>query len=212
MEKSVFQTLSEIDISSKVKTKNGSKYLPWSDAWGYVKNHYPAATYEVLTDDRTGNNYFTDDRTCWVETRVTIGDEVQTESLPVMDNRNKAILLADVDSCAVNKAQKRCLVKNLALFGLGLSLWTGEELSDAAKQVKKKKETDDKKASAELKKIQDELLELMKAKAAGDEATKEKVFLTVEAICGTRKPAEIDSVELCNAAMEAVKKLEVKKK
>lgn len=211
MEKSVFQTLNEIDISDKVKTKNGSKYLPWSDAWAFVKSNYPSATYEVLVDNRTGNNYFTDDRTCWVETRVVIGDEIQTETLPVMNNRNQAIPLSDVDSCAVNKAQKRCLVKNLALFGLGLSLWTGEELSDAAKQVKKTKEVENKKSIAELKKAQDELLDAMKA-AASDESTKEKVFLTVEAICGTRKPVEIESVELCAAAMEAVKKLEVKKK
>lgn len=210
MEKSIFQTLSEIDISSKVKSKNGSKYLPWSDAWAYVKSIYPKATYEVLTDDRTGNNYFTDDRTCWVETKVTIEDEVQVESLPVMNHKNQAIALDDVDSCAVNKAQKRCLVKCLALFGLGLSLWTGEELSDAAKATKKEKDKESKKTAALLKKAQDDLLAVMKEKAGKSDKTKEAVFTTVEAICGTRQPAEIDTVEMCNAAIEAVKKMGVK--
>ena len=213
MEKSIFQTLNEIDISSRVRTKNNAKYLPWSDAWGFVKTLYPQATYQVLTDDRTGNNYFTDEKTCWVETSVTINGETQTETLPVMNHKNQAILLADIDSCAVNKAQKRCLVKNLALFGLGLSLWTGEELSDAAKTAKTQKAKEDKKIAAELKKAQDELLEVMKTKAAaGTDKDKENVFLTVEAICGTRKPAEIETVEMCAAAMEAVKKMEVKKK
>lgn len=212
MEKSVFQTLNEIDISSKVKTKNNNKYLPWSDAWAFVKSIYPKATYEVLTDDRTGNNYFTDDRTCWVETKVVIEDEVQVESLPVMNHKNQAILLSEVDACAVNKAQKRCLVKCLALFGLGLSLWTGEELSDAAKETKKKKTAEDKKAAAVLKKAQDDLLAAMKTAAASSEKAKESVFLTVEAICGTRRPEEIETLELCEAAMEAIKKMKEEKK
>lgn len=211
MEKSIFQTLNEIDISSKVKTKNNNKYLPWSDAWAFVKSIYPKATYEVLTDDRTGNNYFTDERTCWVETKVTIEDEVQIEALPVMNHKNQAIPLLDVDACAVNKAQKRCLVKCLALFGLGLSLWTGEELSDAAKATKKEKDMETKKNAAVLKKAQSELLAVMKEKAGNSDKVKETVFTTVEAICGTRQPGEIDTLEMCNAAIEAVKKMEVKK-
>jgi hypothetical protein len=211
LEKSIFQTLYEIDISEKVKQKNGNKYLPWSDAWAFVKQHYPKATYEIINDDRTGNNYFTDDHTCWVETRVTIEDEIQIESLPVMNHKNQAIPATDVDACAVNKAQKRCLVKCLALFGLGLSLWTGEELSDAAKATKKEKAKEDKKAAALLKQAQDELLAVMKEKAGKSDKAKEAVFTTVEAICGTRQPAEIETVEMCNAAIEAVKKMEVKK-
>src|SRR5574344_2080013 len=90
MEKTIFQTLSEIDITSKIKQKNKMDYLPWSSAWDFVKNKIPNATYRIIkTED--GCIYHNDGRTCWVETEMTINGDVQTEILPVLDFRNQSI-------------------------------------------------------------------------------------------------------------------------
>ena len=61
-EKSVFQTLNEIDVSPFLKEKNGMKYLPWSSAWTEVKKKYAQATYKVHKTSE-GTNYFTDGKT-----------------------------------------------------------------------------------------------------------------------------------------------------
>lgn len=132
---SVFRTLNAIDISPKLKKKNNLSYLPWSTAWEIVKLHYPDSTYRPIKADN-GCNYHTDGRTCWVEVEVTINGETQTESLAVMDHRNRAIPYEEVTSVDVNKSTKRALTKCCSLFGLGLSLWSGEELSDTAKAAK----------------------------------------------------------------------------
>lgn len=131
----IYQTLSAIDVSDKIKTKNNMKYLPWSTAWEYMKSADPEATYKIVKDEN-GIIYHTDGRTCWVETCITAGGMTQGETLAIMDNRNQSIPLDNVSSTNVNKSLKRCLVKNCALFGLGLNLWYGEELSDNARKDK----------------------------------------------------------------------------
>ena len=208
--KSIFQTLNAIDVSSKLKQKNKMNYLPWSSAWEFIKTAYPKATYKVLKDERTGNNYFTDNHTCWVEVEITIEDETQTESLAVMDFKNAAISAENVTSTEVNKAQKRCLVKCAALFGLGLNLWYGEELSDEAKAAKKSAETASKKAAATLKiKIDAIIAECGAVIKAG--ADKEEVYNVIEAVSGNKNPKSIEDEEVADAVLEAVKKMGVKK-
>ena len=103
--------LNSVDITDKVKKKNGMNYLPWSSAWEFVKTRFPDAWYEVSTSDIASAdgmlhkcNYFTDGKTCWVETTVHIGTETQSEQLPVLDFKNKAVSFETVDSAAVNKA------------------------------------------------------------------------------------------------------------
>lgn len=210
LEKSIFQTLSEVDITSKIKEKNGTKYLPWSSAWNFIKEKFPKATYEILKDERTGNNYFSDGRSCWVEVAITIGEETQHETLAVMNNRNQAIKLEEIDSVAVNKSQKRCLVKCAALFGLGLNLWYGEELSDAARRSTKEKETETRKTKAALKVVQEKVLTACK-NAISRGVDKESVYNTIEAISGHKNPNSIEEIELCEAVLEAVKKMEGEK-
>jgi hypothetical protein len=49
-----------------------------------------------------------------------------TAQLPVMDYRNKAI--PNPDAFAVNTAMQRCLAKAIALHGIGLYIYAGEDL------------------------------------------------------------------------------------
>ena len=139
-EKSVFQTLNEYDISEHIKKKDKIIYLPWSKAWMILKTLYPDSKVEVIEnagfDSDDVVRYFTDGKTAWVKVAITIKGHTETESLAIMDFRNKSIPVANITSADVEKSIKRCMVKCAALHGLGLSLWTGEELSSAAREKK----------------------------------------------------------------------------
>lgn len=129
MEKSIFETLFEINVNDHVEKKNGLSYLSWPYAWAEAKKRFPNATYKVY-ETENGCIYFTDGRTCWVKTGVTIEGLEHIEYLPIMDYKNKAISLEDVTSFDVNKSIQRSLTKALARHGLGLYLYSGEDLPE----------------------------------------------------------------------------------
>lgn len=152
--KSVFETLNAINVNEHVEKKKTNEknpdgtdkylsYLSWVWAWGQVKQHFPDASYEVrhwgdkpyLNDDQLG---------IMVETSVTINGETISMWLPVMNGNNKAMKAVPytyktkygdktVDAATmfdVNKAIMRCLAKNIAMFGLGLYIYAGEDLPE----------------------------------------------------------------------------------
>ena len=90
MEKSVFQILNEYDITEHLKKKDKIVYLPWSKAWMIVKSLFPSAKF-TINKAADGCIYHTDGKTAWVEVSITINDQTETESLAVMDFRNKSI-------------------------------------------------------------------------------------------------------------------------
>ncbi len=144
--KSVFETLFEINVNDHIEKKKDLTYLSWPYAWAEVKKKYPSATYKIhlfgekqlpyVFDENVGYMVFTD---------VTINDLTHTMWLPVMDSANKTMksisytystkFKKDIPVEAatmfdVNKAIMRCLVKNLAMFGLGLYIYSGEDLPE----------------------------------------------------------------------------------
>ena len=127
---SVFETLNAINVNDKTEKKNGLTYLSWAWAWGETKKNYPEASYTIY-ENNAGWNYFTDGKTCWVKTGVTIEGLEHIEYLPVMDYRNKSITVDNVTSFDVNKTIQRSLTKALARHGLGLYIYAGEDLPDA---------------------------------------------------------------------------------
>ena len=194
---SVFATLSAIDITDKLKKKQNLSYLPWSSAWAIIKSHYPDATYRPVPD-ANGCLYHTDGKTCWVETSLTIAGETQNEQLAVMDHRNASIPADTVQSTNYMKSIKRCLVKNAALFGLGLSLWNGEELSDEAKATRKRKQQEDaeaeKKEKAALSAENAKIIELAKQKIDAG-VDKDTVYAIVQQYSnGKKNPNAIQSL------------------
>lgn len=142
--KNVFETLNSVDVEKKLKVKNNLTYLPWSSAWAAVKKLYPLASFEVKPQiDENGNTrpWHDDGKTGWVEVSVTIEDQTITETLAIMDFKNKAIPADQITSTDANKSYKRCLVKCLALFGLGLYVYEGEDVpEETAKLVELKNE------------------------------------------------------------------------
>lgn len=136
---SVFNTLNEINVGNKTKEKNNLTYLPWAAAWEAVKREYPDATFEISeqTIDELGNKryWFTDGKSGWVKVSVTIEGQTMTEVLPIMDHRNQPILAENITSTQANKAFKRCLVKCLALHGLGTYVYLGEDLPEGESRI-----------------------------------------------------------------------------
>lgn len=155
----VFETLNQIDVSKYIEKKNGLNYLSWSHAWQEAKKIYPNINYKIY-ESETGCIYWTDNKTCWVKTGVTINDLEYIEYLPIMDYRNKSIKADLVTSIDVNKAIQRSLTKCIARHGLGLYLYNGEDIpeegiqskyqcADCAKAFKAYKDSNNKVWSAE---------------------------------------------------------------
>lgn len=131
-----FQILNEINVNEKAEKKNGLTYLSWAFAWGEVKKFFPDANFKVY-EREDGCIYWTDGKTCWVKTGVTINGIEHIEYLPVMDFRNKSIPVEAVTSIDVNKAIQRSLTKAVARHGLGLYIYAGEDLPENQKVMKK---------------------------------------------------------------------------
>lgn len=147
------------------------KYVSWSWAWNYIKAKYPdtptpkfetfpemvlkthkqsfktkyGTMYKKIVDDWEITARYVPYLTTTTGTMVTCTVEIDgqkyTESLYVMDNKNKAVI--DPDQAQINKTQKRCLVKTLAMAGLALNLYAGEDLpmGDISEKDEKQAET-----------------------------------------------------------------------
>jgi len=114
-----FNELRKINVTEKVEKKNGLSYLSWAWAVDTLLQHDPMATWEYKPHQMWGD-------TVMVFCEVKAFGVSRTAQLPVMDHRNKAI--SDPDSFQVNTAMQRCLAKAIALHGLGLYIYAGEDL------------------------------------------------------------------------------------
>lgn len=151
--KSVFEVLSSINVNDRVEKKKDLSYLSWAWAWSEVKTRFPSATYmikETEFDEALGFMCHTD---------VTIEGETLSMWLPVMDSSNRAMKKVaysystkygdkSVDSATmfdINKTIMRCLVKNLAMFGMGIYIYAGEDLPQSeVEEIERKKVEDSK--------------------------------------------------------------------
>lgn len=151
MEKtSSFAVLNKINCNEHTEKKNGLTYLSWAWAWQIVKGNFPDAYYTIY-EDKEGIPYFTDGKTCWVKTGVTIQGLEHIEYLPIMDFRNQAIPLERVTSTDMNKAIQRSLTKACARHGLGLYIYAGEDLPEGEEkpvQSQPSQEVQNRRASA----------------------------------------------------------------
>jgi hypothetical protein len=141
----VWRTLSAIDVSEHVEKKNGLSYLSWAWAWGVLKQNYPQAEFEfrewpVETEpiDKVGPTIdcmMYSDGTASVHCSVSIDDVGVSMWLPVMDYRNKAI--PNPDARSISDSKMRCLVKCIAMLGLGHYIYAGEDLPGSADEAEK---------------------------------------------------------------------------
>ncbi len=123
-----FNNLVAIPIDGRIEKKGNVKYLSWATAWSLLKANYPDAQRIVYDDPATGWNYFTDGRGAWVKVGVVVGGVEHIDYLPVMDYRNNTIPVEKVTTFDVYKTIQRSTAKAIAMHGLGIQLWVGEEL------------------------------------------------------------------------------------
>lgn len=157
--KTIFETLSAINVNDKTEKKEGLTYLSWAWAWAEFQKVCPEATYHILKNTE-GLPYFADESGAIVYTRVTVGNITHEMWLPVMDGANRAmkstpytytikeykwdatqrkkmptgnLIDKEVEAYTmfdINKTIMRCLTKNLAMFGLGIYIYAGEDLPE----------------------------------------------------------------------------------
>ena len=147
---SMFKTLAAINVKDRLEKKGRFDYLSWAYAWAMVKDQYPDANRKVYESEATELNYFTDGKTGYVKVGVTINDIEHIDYLPIMGHNNQSLSVDKITSFAVNKTIQRSTVKAIAMHGLGLSLWAGEDLvdiSESAPAVKAKERPTLKKTS-----------------------------------------------------------------
>lgn len=154
-----FNKLFAINCNDKTEKKNNGSteltYLSWCYAWSEVKKLYPNARYDILKFGENKLPYVFDEKTGYmVFTRVEIEDIEHEMWLPVMDSANKAMkdkpyayrvkeykfgkftgnyidkFVEPATMFDINKTIMRCLTKNLAMFGLGLYIYAGEDLPE----------------------------------------------------------------------------------
>jgi hypothetical protein len=129
-----YKELRQIDVSKYTEKKNGLTYLSWAWAVDQLLLADPKAHWFYPEYQRWGNG------SVMVFCTVVANDISRTAQLPVMDYRNKPI--SEPDSFAVNTAMQRCLAKAIALHGIGLYIYNGEDLppNTIEEPVEQKKE------------------------------------------------------------------------
>ena len=149
--KDIWETLSQVDVSKHTETKGEGNfkltYLSWAWAWGVLMEHYPESQYSFEEYEVNGIKLpycpFPDG-SGEVVCKVYIGGVARKMWLPVMDYKNAAI--KNPNARAISDAKMRCLVKCMALFGLGHYIYAGEDLpstpskDDTEKKSEKKVE------------------------------------------------------------------------
>lgn len=144
-----FKVLNNINVSEKIEKKQNLSYLSWTWAWQETKKHYPNAKYGIIKNEK-GLPYFYDENTGYmVFTWVEIEGVRHDMWLPVLSNNsnkamknepytydtkyNKGLQVESATMFDINKSLMRCLTKNLAMFGLGLYVFSGEDMPEEEK-------------------------------------------------------------------------------
>jgi len=122
--KELIEKLLKTNVNEHTEKKNGLTYLSWAWAWAEALKADSSAWYKI---EMFGDKCYMDiNGTAMVFVTVTMYGKPMTCQLPVMDYRNKAI--PNPDAFAVNTAIMRCMTKALALHGLGLYIYSGDDL------------------------------------------------------------------------------------
>ncbi len=150
-----FDALNQLNLNDKVEKKDNLTYLSWANAWSEFKKFYPTASFRVICHPETHMPYFNDPLFgIMVFTEITADSQTYSMFLPVMNASNKAMrsepysykvwnrqsrqyeerMVEEATMFDINKAIMRCLVKNMALFGLGLYIYAGEDLPETAEE------------------------------------------------------------------------------
>jgi len=141
MSVSAFEVLSKIDVSEHTEKKGRFTYLSWAWAVRTLLEHFPEATWIVheyddgLGNGYTGQPYMQTSAGAFVKVTLIVNGINRTQVHPVLDNVNKTV--EKPNAFQVNTSIQRCLAKAIALHGLGLYIYAGEDLPTAPDKLSK---------------------------------------------------------------------------
>jgi len=121
-----FTELNSVNVSDHVEKKGQFSYLSWAYAVAELKKRHPTATWEVRRFD--GLPYQKTEIGFFVEVAVTVDGITHSQIHPVLNSRNQP--LSDPSVFDINTSIQRALVKAIALHGLGLYIYAGEDLPE----------------------------------------------------------------------------------
>ena len=151
MEKTNFEKLAAINVNDKIEKKRNLSYLSWAWAVDQLLRADSNATWSYGEPKLWGE-------TVMVFCTVIAFGKPMTAQLPVMDHMNKAI--KNPDAFSVNTAMQRCLAKAIALHGLGLYIYAGEDVPEESGAISAVKETAKEAAKFVSEERKDELTEI----------------------------------------------------
>lgn len=132
-----FAELASVNVGEHVEKKGQFSYLSWPFAVAQLRQFDATATWTVERFD--GLPYLATDYGTFVEVAVTVRGITLSQIHPVLDSRNKPLLAPSVFD--INTSIQRCLVKAIALHGLGLYIYAGEDLPVTSEEPKPEEKT-----------------------------------------------------------------------
>ena len=227
----LFRYFNTLDVTGHIEKKNGLSYLSWPFAVQEARRKCPDFSFSIQTFN--GYPYQFDPKTGYmVYTTVTMGGVTIPMWLPVMDSSNKAMkdvpyeyevydkfkkqyTKKKVEAATmfeINKTIMRCLVKNLAMFGLGLHIYAGEDLPETVElydSVGKTIEPIIEEILVVAKAKKDELNKLGKEIKGIDNWGATVIGDILFTSCKTKNPNNIKSIPVADATLKALKSFDV---
>lgn len=222
--RNIFAELSQINVNDHIEKKMGLSYLSWAWAEAEIKKRFPMTTFDYIPNPNPvqlpiridlgdGNSevvHVADERlwpapvgaTVKTITTVTWQEEDGMHSmstidmLPVMDMKNKAIPINQIDANNVNKTLQRSWTKGIAMHGLGFYVYQGEDLPEISDDTK-----------AEIATVKTNLEKVINAKVANMSSEEKVAFANeIEAVLGTKMYKKCDDLEKLKALYNKINK------
>ncbi len=124
---STFMKLYKTDVSKYIEKKGQFNYLSWANAVAELKKACPTARWGV-TKAEDGSPFFVTKCGYFVDVWVEVDGISLSQIHPVLDNRNQSI--EQPNAFQINTSLQRALAKCIALHGLGLYIFAGEDLPE----------------------------------------------------------------------------------
>lgn len=164
-----YNSLRLVNVNEHIEKKGQLSYLSWAWAVDYLMRHDPTATWEFPEPKYYGE-------TVMVFCNVTAFGKTMKMHLPVMDNRNNAI--ANPDARKISDGQMRCLAKCIATFGIGLYIYSGEDLPQDFEPIDISAHLDLINAAKGLDELKDLYVKAIEAAGSNQSAQKEVLAAT----------------------------------
>ena len=150
-----WKQLKAVDIKDMIEKKGKFSYISWAMAWSALCDIYPDATMEKHCNEHGFPVFKDENGWCFTKVTVTVNGKSITEMLPVLNNFNKPI--KNPDSMDINSSLQRCLAKAIALHGLGVHVYSGEDIVDIPDNLGEEDAKPKAIQKSEVKKVEEEV-------------------------------------------------------